>query len=231
MNETTASISGSPWLSPPTADMETELERLTSPINAEAVFALPAIKLFKLGAYFDMGGDGQRTASTGAQSDNIPSQKAELSLTDRLVINEIQQDLPLVPAPFTAVAERLGMSVEEFLAHCQSLLQRGIMRRFSVSVNHRKAGFKANAMACWVAPPEKVDALGRKLAALREVSHCYERKTNPLWRYNLFAMIHGHTKEVCQEIANKVSDETGLRDYVLLFSTKEFKKVRVKYLV
>ena len=76
-----------------------------------------------------------------------------------------------------------------------------------------------------------LEIIGRKLASLPEVSHCYERKTNPLWQYNLFAMIHSHTREACQEIASKVSRETSLTDYVLLFSTKEFKKVRNKYLV
>jgi DNA-binding Lrp family transcriptional regulator len=105
------------------------------------------------------------------------------------------------------------------------------MRRFGAAVNHRKAGFAANAMTCWAAPPEKVVAAGQKLASWREVSHCYERKTNPLWRYNLFAMIHAHTEEACREIAAKVSAQTGLTDYVMLFSTREFKKTRVKYLV
>jgi len=78
---------------------------------------------------------------------------------------------------------------------------------------------------------EKVEVIAKKLASLREVSHCYERKTNPLWRYNLFAMIHSHTREECQEIADRVSCETDLKDYVQLFSTREFKKTRVKYLV
>ena len=70
---------------------------------------------------------------------------------------------------------------------------------------------------------------GQKLARLGEVSHCYERKTNPLWRYNLFVMIHAHTREACREIVDRVSREIGLKDYVLLFSTREIKKKRVKY--
>jgi len=216
---------------PPAADMETELKRLASPIDAEVVFALPAIKLFKIGAYFAMDRDRQTTVDTVVQPSRVLPQEAELSPTDRLVINELQQDLPLIPAPFTAMAARLGMDEENFLAQCQSLLQLGIMRRFGALVNHRKAGFKANAMACWIAPPDKVDTAGRKLASLREVSHCYERKTNSWWPYNLFAMIHGHSREVCQVLADKVSNETGLRDYVLLYSTKELKKTRVEYAV
>ena len=210
-------------------DMESELEQLTSPIEAEAVIALPAIKLFKIVAFFDMDGDGPSAADTMIRPTGILPQKVELSPTDRLIINELQQDLPLVPRPFTGISARLGMDVKDFLVHCQPLLQRGIMRRFGASVNHNQAGFKANAMVCWLAPPDTVDTAGRKLASRREVSHCYERKTNPLWQYNLFAMIHSHTRKACQEIASKVSRETGLNDCVLLFSTKEFKKARVKY--
>ena len=216
---------------PFTADIESELEQLTSPIGAEAVFALPAVKVFKIGAYFNMAGDRQTTVATVAQPRRVLPLKVKLSPADRLVINELQQDLPLIPSPFTAMSARLNMDVEDFLAQCQSLLQRGIMRRFGAAINHRRAGFKANAMTCWVAPSDMLEIIGRKLASLPEVSHCYERKTNPLWQYNLFAMIHGHTREICQEIVSKVSRQTGLTDYVLLYSTKEFKKVRTKYLV
>jgi DNA-binding Lrp family transcriptional regulator len=216
---------------PAGVDLQMELQQLTGPLEAEAVLALPAIKLFKIGTYFDMDGDGQAPEGTGVQPVDTSPERLELSPTDRLIINELQQDLPLTPKPFTALAARSGMEVEDFLAHCQSLLQRGIMRRFSASINHRRAGFTANAMSCWIAPPDRLDAAGQKLASLREVSHCYERKTSPLWQYNLFAMIHGQTREACQDIVRDISRKTGLTDYVMLFSTKEFKKARVKYLV
>ena len=214
---------------PAGTDTESELEQLAGSIKSEAAFTLSAIKIFKLGAFFALDGDGQAKVGTIAQPGKALSQEVELSRIDRLVINELQQDLPLIPQPFNSMAARLAMTLEDFITHCQSLKQRGIMRRFSASVNHRKAGFKANAMTCWVVPQDKVETVGQKLTSLREVSHCYERKTNPLWQYNIFAMIHGHTKEVCQEIASKVSNENELMDCILLFSTKEFKKVRVKY--
>jgi len=199
---------------PPEADLEAEIQSLSQAIGADAAFSLPVLKQFKIGTH--LGG--------GALS-----QPVRLSATERLVINELQPDLPLVSAPFSEMAARLNMDVAEFLARCQSLLQRGVMRRFGASVNHREVGLKANAMACWVAPSEIVSVAGQKLARLDEVSHCYERKTNPLWRYNLFAMIHGHTREACRAIAGRVSRQTGLKDYVLLFSSREIKKKRVKY--
>jgi DNA-binding Lrp family transcriptional regulator len=129
------------------------------------------------------------------------------------------------------MSARVGLDENGFLSHCASLLRRGIMRRFGAALNHRRAGFVANALTCWAAPADKLDSLGERLALQPQVSHCYQRKANPLWQYNLFAMIHGQTGEECREVAQSISSETGIKDYVLLFSTREIKKTRVKYLV
>jgi DNA-binding Lrp family transcriptional regulator len=213
---------------PSAVNIETELEQLTHRAGTETVFSLPAVKVFKIGAYFDMDEEGQSTPVPHGSS--VLAKQVDFSSTERLIINELQQDLPLISAPFTVMAAQVGMDLEQFLAQCRSLQQRGIIRRFSASINHNYAGFAANAMACWVAPPDTIDVAGRQLASLKEVSHCYERKTNPRWRHNLFAMIHCRSKEMCQKIVEKMSRQTGLTDYVLLYSTKEFKKTRVKYL-
>lgn len=212
----------------PAANVERELGRLTAFTRAEAAVSLPAVKLFKIGAFFDVDETAQRHSASG--SGTSLAGRAELTETERLVLNELQQDLPLMAEPFVPLAERTGLDLEDFLTACRSLLQSGVIRRFSASINHRRAGFTANAMVAWVAPADRVDALGNRLAALKEVSHCYERKTGELWHHNVFAMVHGHSKEACQEIAEAVSRETGLTDCQLLYSTKEFKKARIKYL-
>ncbi len=213
---------------PATVDIDTELQKIAKRLKAEACFSLPAIKLFKLRVYFSSGGDEQGEITDSPERE-ISQMEIKLSAEDRKVINEIQQDLPLIPRPFSDMAARLEMKEEEFLEQCQSLLSRVIMRRFSASVNHRQVGFTANGMACWAVPNEKVELAGQRLASLREVSHCYERRTNPLWKYNLFAMIHSQAREGCQRIADKVSSEMGLTDGMVLFSTREFKKTRLKY--
>ena len=213
---------------PAAMDADIELKKMFSPVKYEACFSLPAIKVFKLRVFFDSGADEHTEI---AEPTGVASSQPETGLSDadRKVINEIQQDLLLISRPFAAMAEKTGMSEEQFLEQSQSLLERGVMRRFSVSVNHRQVGFMANAMTCWAVPKEKVDLAGQKLASLKEVSHCYERSTNPLWKYNIFAMIHGQTREDCRKIADKVSAELGLNDGIMLFSTREFKKTRLKY--
>lgn len=206
--------------------IEAELARLASDAGADLAFGLPVLRVFKLRAIF--GNDGEAPETEGGQA---PATAVELSDIDRKVINALPSDLALVPEPFQALAEQLKMTVDDLLAACQSLVERGVIRRFGAAVNHRKAGYSANAMACWAAANGKVDLAGEKLAALREVSHCYERQTNPLWRYNLFAMVHGRVEDDCHRIIGRISEETGLADSVTLFSTKEIKKVRIRYTV
>ena len=213
---------------PYTGDMEAELRQLAKPIEPEVTFELPALKVFKLRAYFSRDED---VPPADTETVGSISQGVQLSAEDRRVINELQQDLPLLHRPFAGMSARLGMNEEEFLERCLSLRSLGILRRYGALVNHRRAGFAANSMTCWAVPEAKVEIIGRKLASLSQVSHCYERKTNSFWRYNLFAMIHAHARDECKKIADEVSIETGLEDHVLLFSTREFKKTRVKYLV
>ena len=103
------------------------------------------------------------------------------------------------------------------------------MRRFAAILFHRKAGFKANGMAVWNVPEEIVDEVGYTLSSYKAVSHCYTRTVNEKWKYNLFSMIHGTSKEEVEQIAKKMSEETGIKDYTILYSTVEFKKQRIKY--
>ena len=214
-------------------DVEGEVQKLGTLIKAEAVLNLPAVKVFKIGAYFNIGGGNWSVPNAGIDYTSLWTKEPDLSSTDRAIINELQQDLPLIARPFDLMSARLSVDTDDFLSRCQSLIQRGIMRRFSVSISHNSLGFVANAMACWRVPPAMVDTVGRKMAAFPEISHCYERKTSPLWPYNLYTMIHAGTKEACESIAGKICSETGLDEngLVLLFSTKEVKKTRVRYSV
>jgi siroheme decarboxylase len=212
------------------ASLDAELDKLAVSTGAETIMALPALRIFKLQAFFGKSGDDQPEITMNTPLyDN--TEKPELSWLDKAVINESQQDLPLISQPFNLLASRLSIQVDDLLKVYQSLLKRGVMRRFGAAVNHRQAGYQANAMACWVVARDKLEIVGKRLASFHEVSHCYERRTNPAWQYNLFAMIHGHTPEACFRVVNAVSSETGLREHIILFSTQEIKKTRIKYQV
>ena len=103
------------------------------------------------------------------------------------------------------------------------------MRRFSAVIRHRQAGFGANAMGVWPVPPERQEKFGQIAASFSAVSHCYLRPTYQDWPYSIFTMVHGQTREECEKVLAEISRTTGVTEYRALYSSQEFKKVRVKY--
>lgn len=131
--------------------------------------------------------------------------------------------------PFEILAQKADLPQEHIIQKLQFYKENGVMRRFAAILYHRKAGFKANGMTVWNVPPDREDEVGYKLASFRSVSHCYKRTTNEKWRYNIFSMIHGKTKEELENFVFDISQEIGIKDFKILYSTKEFKKRRIKY--
>lgn len=148
---------------------------------------------------------------------------------DKKIIHYLQGDLPLTTTPFAAVASKVGIGEEELLERIRGLKERGVLRRFGATVSHRRAGITANAMVAWYVPGNRVDEVGSLMASVREVSHCYERKTNNKWKYNLFTMVHGRSRIHCREVVTRIAEMTGVKDYVELFTRKEFKKTSPEY--
>ena len=103
------------------------------------------------------------------------------------------------------------------------------MRRFAAVMNHRSAGFKANAMGVWAVPEDQLEKIGPQMAGFAAVSHCYKRPTYEDWPYTVFTMVHGRTGKDCEATIDAIRDETGVDEYDLLWSIKEYKKVRLRY--
>jgi DNA-binding Lrp family transcriptional regulator len=152
-----------------------------------------------------------------------------ISDLEKTVIGELQGTLPLTPRPYLEIAHRLKVSEEEIIASLQSLLKRGIIRRFGITIRHQISGFEANAMGAWKVNSDDVDRVGRIMASFKEVTHCYEREVSGDWKYNLFTMIHGSSREECHTVAQAISRKTGIVDYELLFSYREAKKTSMNY--
>jgi siroheme decarboxylase len=148
---------------------------------------------------------------------------------DKEIIRLIQGDLPMDLRPFHIPAQKLGISEEEFVERVKSLKDREIIRRFGATLRHQEAGFSANAMVAWIVPEERIEEVGAAMSAFREVTHCYQRQSYDDWKYNLYTMVHGENDEQCYRMAEKMSAETGMTEYVLLFSEKEFKKTSMEY--
>ena len=152
-----------------------------------------------------------------------------LSKLDKAIVGLISQDIPLVREPFRELAHKLGIKEETLIARIKSYKKYGLMRKFSASLNHRKAGFKHNVMAVWNVPDKLIDRAGNLMASFPEVSHCYERIRAGDWNYNLYSMIHGRTRRGCLEVVRGISKKIGCKDYRILFSFCEYKKSAARY--
>ncbi len=148
---------------------------------------------------------------------------------DKRIIALLQKDIPIELKPFAKMADDIGTTEELFISRVKAMMEQGIIRRFGATLYHQEAGFRANAMVAWVVPDTKIKEAGRTMAGFREVTHCYQRMPQGDWRYNLYAMIHGHNREECEKIAGRMSRKIGIDQYLLLFSEKEFKKTSMEY--
>jgi siroheme decarboxylase len=148
---------------------------------------------------------------------------------ERRIINLIQGDLPVASRPFAVLADQLGIPESTLLGEIRKLKERGVIRRFGATLRHQEAGFSSNAMIVWRVPEERLEDVGKLIAGFKEVTHCYQRKLQRGWPYNLYSMVHGNNREDCHEIAQRLSQKVGISEYTLLFSQKEFKKTSMEY--
>jgi DNA-binding Lrp family transcriptional regulator len=148
---------------------------------------------------------------------------------DKKIIRAMQGDLPFDLKPFEVVAKKIGITEEELIKRVRELKESGIIRRFGATLRHQEAGFKSNVMVAWYVPENRVKEAGRILARFSEVTHCYQRRPQGDWHYNLYTMIHGASRKECLMTAERMARTIDVEDYELLFSEKEFKKTSMEY--
>jgi siroheme decarboxylase len=219
---------------PPGDSLEDHVDVLHRDSGALVTRRLPTLKLYKIGVKLDMTGRTGADARTEVLEHERPERREhmdapELSDLEIAAIRVVQEDLPLVERPFAAQGDLIGCSEDEVLALLASFKERKLMRRFAAVMNHRSAGYKANAMGVWAVPDDQLDEIGPAMAGFARVSHCYRRPTYDDWPYSIFTMVHGMNARECEETIAAIRDETGVDEYALLWSVKEYKKTRVRY--
>ena len=216
---------------PPEGDLKKDLEQMASFEGVIKFRLLPTLKLYKIGVKLDMVNTDPSKLTPDDNVKNLDQKKFELTSRDKDFIRELQKDLQVIPRPFDASAKNLGILIDELFEKAREYESIGVMRRFAAILRHRDAGFTANGMIVWKVPVNKIDEVGYKLASFPQVSHCYRRPVYSDWPFNLFSMIHARTIDGAKKIATELSQFVGMDEYRILFSTKEFKKERVKYFV
>jgi DNA-binding Lrp family transcriptional regulator len=197
--------------------------------------SLPALAVYKIRVEFDLTDDAP---VAGAAAPHPAGASAPPTQEQKELVRLIQDGLPIERDPFAAAAARLGWPAARVVRQIREWIAAGVIRRFGAVVRHREIGFQANGMAVFRMPDGEIDAAGRRLAAHREVSHCYRRPPLEGFPYNLFAMVHGRSEEEVRRTVAGMARELGRVGaehpsyvYDMLFSITEFKKVSMRYFV
>ena len=150
---------------------------------------------------------------------------------DRLIVLATQDGLPRVARPYHAVAEQVGAAPAEVMARLQRMLENGVIRRIGAVPNHYALGYTANGMSVWDVPDERIDVLGEAVGRLPFVTHCYHRpRALPLWPYNLFAMVHGKSRDEVEAQVGQIAALLGAdcRNHDVLYSSRILKKTGLR---
>ncbi len=211
--------------------LQGSLDVLQELTGAQSIRQLPTLKLFKINMNLEMekGTDALAAVADAAVPRELEGQPYDEH--DIAVIRALQGPMEATERPYDAAAGAVGMEIADFLAHLEGMVERKILRRVAAILYHRRAGFSANGMGVWKVPDDQILEVGTQMAAVRGVSHCYERPTYEDWPYSVFTMAHGRSKEECDAILQSIADEHGLHgaDRATLYSSTEFKKVRLRY--
>jgi DNA-binding Lrp family transcriptional regulator len=153
-----------------------------------------------------------------------------LDSIDRLLIYELSCELPIEKEPYILIAKKLQINEDEVLMRLQKLKEKGLLKRVSGVVRYKKLGFNVNALVIWRVPKNNINTVGKYLASLHEISHCYERYCNKNWDYNLYTMVHGKTNKQLNKLVKGISKNIELYDYIILYTVKELKKSSINYI-
>ena len=207
------------------------LERLQELSGAESIRQLPTVTMFKISMNLEMEKGTDALAAAVEATTPLPRQAVPYDDFDVALIRALQGPMEVRSDAYAPAADELGVPVERLLDHCEQMKERKLLRRVAAILFHRRAGFSANGMGVWKVPDEQIAELGPRMAAVRGISHCYQRPTYPDWPYSVFTMAHGRSKQECDAVLDGVGDVCGLggSDRATLYSSTEYKKVRLRY--
>jgi DNA-binding Lrp family transcriptional regulator len=204
------------------------LQRLT---GAESIRQLPTLTLFKINMNLEMEGGTDELAASVEAAPPRELERQPYDETDVAVIRALQGPMEVTDRPYDAPASEAGMSTEDFLGHLGGMIDRKLLRRVAAILYHRRAGFSANGMGVWRVPEDQILEVGARMAAVRGISHCYQRPTYKDWPYSVFTMAHGRSKDECDAVLDGIAETHDLHgdDRAVLYSSTEFKKIRLHY--
>jgi siroheme decarboxylase len=211
--------------------LKSSIEALMEETGAISMRELPTLTLFKINMNLEMekGTDALAAAVEAAPPRELEPQPYDDA--DIAIIKALQGPMKATQRPYDEAAAEVGVSTDKFVEHLEAMKERKLLRRVAAILYHRRAGFSANGMGVWKVPEDQVLDVGGRMAAVRGISHCYQRPTYPDWPYSVFTMAHGRSKEECDAILDSIAEMTFLHgeDRATLYSSTEYKKIRLHY--
>jgi len=205
--------------------LEKTIELLADITQAQDYIVLPTLKLFKINVKLNTTGKDSKKEKVK----KLSYKDIDLTPLHLDIIQKVQHDIDFVSEPFANIIKELNIDYTTFFKILNELQDAGVMRRFASILNHRNAGFNANAMVVWDVDEDGSEEIGKRAAEFSAVSHCYLRPKYENWPYNLFTMVHGKTTQETNEMIDEMSNEIKAKSHMPLYSSREFKKVRVEY--
>lgn len=150
---------------------------------------------------------------------------------DKKIIRAVQTGLPLCRKPYEKIAKDLDVTESQVIGRLRLMKEYGEIRKMGAVLKHRAAGFQTNCLCAWRVPAERLEEVAKLMCESPAVSHCYDRVTTENWPYNLYTMVHSHSRTECEEIVEKLASQAGLgnSDRVMMYTVKEYKKTSMKY--
>ena len=124
---------------------------------------------------------------------------------DRLLINRLQEDIPLTTRPFQAIGEEIGLTEAEILERLSHLRESGILTRFGPFFDAQALG-GAFCLCAVVVPEARFEEVMTKVNAHTEVAHNYEREH----RLNMWFVLATENATAIDAVADEIEAETGL---------------------
>ena len=172
---------------------------------------------------------GAEPAQPARASDAEVQGVGGMTAPERRILACLQGDIPAVVRPFARVGEKAGCPEGDVLAYLERWRQEGFLRRLAVLLRHRRSGFTANAMSVWEVTPERLEDVAGAIVRMAGVGHCYQRAPVPAFPYNLYAMLHGRSRERVREAAGRIRELAGVSGGELLFTLEEYKKTSLDF--
>ena len=211
--------------SPSSEGIEKELNILSSLTGIEKFHPLRKNAVFKIGVVMDLESKKNISEKTEIKTD---IKKLEINEKNIRLIRAVQKDLPAEKNAFEILAGENSCDEEELIEFIKQNTGKAI-RKYIGTFMHRKLGIRSNGMVVWNISPEHTEASGNIIASFPDVSHCYSREAFDEFPYTLYSMLHGPSPEYIRETAEKISEQINCKDYIILESTREFKKTRLRY--